>query len=168
MTQLYAQPYNISAEGFYFTSVQEYEQRSKGVTDDFGLPVEEFEIQFIDGEAIDADLAKAWGVNQANLRHFLRAVEEWCEDGKTRFIVAVGECGYRFDPESVDPADFDVDLYPDFSLKDLAIQFVDDGLFGQVGKFLEFYIDYDAIARTLTADYTETEIGGKRLIYRCG
>lgn len=168
MISFYAQPYNISAEGFYFKSAEEYARRSHGVKDDFGLPVEEFEIQFIDGEAIDADLAKAWGVNQANLRHFFRAAQEWSENDKTRFIVAVGECGYRFDPESVDPADFDVDFYPDLSLKDLAVQFVDEGLFGEVPKSLEFYIDHDAIARDLAADYTETKIAGQRLIYRCG
>jgi antirestriction protein len=32
---------------------------------------------------------------------------------------------------------------------------------------LENYIDYDAMARDLGMDYSETTIAGKRLIYRC-
>lgn len=168
MILFYAQPYNISAQGFFFKSAEEYAQRAQGLTDDYGQPVEEFELQFIDGEAIDAELARAWQVSQANLSPFFRAAVEWSEDDKARFIVAVGECGYRFDSESVQPDDFDVDLYRDLSLKDLAIQFVDEGLFGEVPKSLEFYIDYDAIARDLAVDYSETEIGGQRLTYRCG
>jgi len=47
---LYAQPYNINATGFYFTSPEEYEQKAEGLTDRYGCPVEEFEIQLIDGD----------------------------------------------------------------------------------------------------------------------
>ena len=43
---------------------------------------------------------------------------------------------------------------------------VDEGLFGDVPPQFQFYIDYDAIARDLSFDYTETEIAGERLIYR--
>ena len=37
----------------------------------------------------------------------------------------------------------------------LAIQFVDDGLYGEIPKSLEFYIDYEKIARNLRMDYSE-------------
>ena len=43
---------------------------------------------------------------------------------------------------------------------------MDEGLFGDVPPQFQFYIDYDAIARDLSFDYTETEIAGERLIYR--
>ncbi|MFV0552106.1 MAG: antirestriction protein ArdA [Anaerorhabdus sp.] len=49
----------------------------------------------------------------------------------------------------------------------LAMRFVDDGLFGEIPEELRFYIDYEAIARDLAVDYSETEIAGTRLIYRC-
>lgn len=168
MTTLYAQPYNISAQGFFFESAEDYDRKASGLKDDFCQPVEEFEIQFIDGERIDVDLAKAWGLSQCNLRDFFRVVEDWSDDDKTRFIVAVGECGYGFDPASISPNDFDVDVYAERSLRDLAIEFVEEGLFGEIPKHLEFYIDYDAIARDLAADYSVAEIGGQTLIYRCG
>ena len=36
-----------------------------------------------------AGLAKAWGINQSNIRKFIEIVNEWNEDQKTRFILAV-------------------------------------------------------------------------------
>ncbi len=169
MTQiLYAQPYNTEAEGFYFRTADEYAKTLLTIKDGSGQPIEEFEIEFIDGEAIDCDLAKAWGLNQANFAAYLDAAATWQDFEKTAFIVAVGECGYDFDPASVDPDSYDVDIYFEDSLRDLAIQFVDEGLFGDIPKSLEFYIDYDAITRDLAVDYSETEIAGQHIIYRCG
>ena len=43
---------------------------------------------------------------------------------------------------------------------------MDEGLFGDIPERLQFYLDYDAIARDLGLDYAETEITGVRLIYR--
>ena len=60
---------------------------------------------------------------------------------------------------------FGEDLY---TLRELAEQFVDEGLFGEVPESFRFYIDYDAIARDLAVDYSETTIAGSRIIYRCG
>jgi hypothetical protein len=45
MTELHAQPYNTDANGFYFDSVEKYHEESKDLTDCYGQPVEEFEIQ---------------------------------------------------------------------------------------------------------------------------
>ncbi len=165
---LYAQPYDISAEGFYFRSLEEFEQRSEAAKNSFGSHVEEFELQFIDGPLIDAEFAKAWGLSQANIGCFLDAVETWDEEDKIRFILAVGESGYSFDPETVSPSDIDVDIYRFDGMRDLAIQFVDEGLFGEIPEHLQHYIDHDAIARDLAMDYSEAIIAGERLIYRCG
>ncbi len=74
---------------------------------------------------------------------------------------------YSFDPASVDPDDFDVDLYEADSVRDLAEQFVDDGLYGEIPPRLAHYIDYEAIARNLALDFSATEIAGERLIYAC-
>jgi hypothetical protein len=59
MTTLYAQPYDITAIGFSFTTLEEYRKKAGNLTNDYGRPVEEFEIQFIDGNDIDAQLFKA-------------------------------------------------------------------------------------------------------------
>jgi len=164
---LYAQPYDTSAEGFYSKTAEEYDKQAAEVKNDYGDPVEEFEIQFIDGELIDAELAKAFEINQANFRQFFDLVDEWEGDEKTRFIIAVGECGYSHEQFADNPDDIEIDIYHLESMKTLAEQFVDEGLFGEVPKAFEFYIDYDAIARDLAVDYSETEIAGQRLIYRC-
>lgn len=70
---LYAQPYNIDAVGFYFTSAEEYEQKAEGLTDRYGCPVEEFEIQYIDGD--DGALFSAVGVDQSNLEAWFELLD---------------------------------------------------------------------------------------------
>lgn len=167
MTQLFAQPYDIAARGFYFESIEEYQHKAAEALNDYGDPVEEFEIQFIDGERIDANLAKAFGLNQSNVHHFLEAAEEWQKYQKFTFIIAVGECGYSFDPESDDVDDLDVDIFEVSSLRELAEQFIDESLFGEIPEPLQFYIDYDAIARDLGMDHSSIEIAGTLLVYRC-
>ncbi len=95
------------------------------------------------------------------------ACVEWSEPEKQAVIIAVGECGYRFEANTR-PDEFEIDIYRVESLRELAEQFVDEGLFGEVPQSLRFYIDHDAIARDLAADYASVEIGGERLVYRCG
>ncbi len=164
--QLHAQPYDISAAGFYFDSYEDYADKALKMRNAYGDPVEEFEIQFIDGDQIDCDLARAIGLNQANLKQYFDAVEDWDDDDKTRVILAVGECGYTFE-DSTQPSDFDLDIYPFDTMREFAEHFVEEGLFGDIPERLQFYIDYDAIARDLGMDYAEAEVAGTRLIYRC-
>ena len=168
MTLFCAQPYDVSASGFYFRSRAEFDALRLACRGDTGLPVEEFEIQFIDGEVLDAYFADAFGLNQASVFRIIELIEEWNEDQKRRFIIAVGECGYSFDSDTVDTDDFEVEIYADISLRELAMQFVDEGLFGEIPERIQGYLDYDAIARDLGMDYSETDVAGTRLVYRCG
>ena len=162
---LHAQPYDISATGFYFTNAEDYDSKAKALKNAHGDPVEEFEIQFIDGERIDCDLAKAIGINQANFRDYLECAEAWEDWQKINVIIATGELGYDFDAQD-DPDHYGIDLYHADNMRELAEQFVDEGLFGEVPTQFQFYIDYDVIARDLAVDYTEIEVAGERLIYR--
>ena len=164
----YAQPYDISAEGFYFRSADEYDKQSADCKNSLGQLIEEYEIQFIDGGQVDCELSKAWGLNQANVNRFIAIANHWDDEEKIRSILAVGECGFSFDPDTINPSDFDIDIYRMGSMRDLAIEFVEEGLFGDIPERLQFYIDYDAIARDLSVDYSEAIIAGERLIYRCG
>ncbi|WP_195819411.1 antirestriction protein ArdA [Roseobacter sp. MH60115] len=164
--QLHAQPYDISAAGFYFDSYDDYAEKAAALRNDYGDPVEEFEIQFIDGEAIDCDLVHAIGINQANLKQFFDAVGDWDDDDKTRVILAVGECGNSFDADT-QPSEFEVDIYHFDTMRELAVHFVEEGLFGDIPEQLQFYLDYDAIARDLEHDYSEARVAGQSLIYRC-
>ncbi|AFO87178.1 antirestriction protein ArdA [Phaeobacter inhibens] len=166
MPQLHAQPYDLDANGFYFENLEEYACKAGKNRNAYGNPVEEYQIQFIDGDGIDCALAKAWGINQANIGGYFKACDEWEDYQKKIFIIAVGEIGCSFDPEDVHPEEFDVDLYHVDSMEELAEQMVDEGLFGDIPEHLERYIDMEAIARDLAYDYTETEIAGEVLIYR--
>ncbi len=167
MTKLFAQPYDISAHGFFFETGDEYQAQAAKLRNSSGLPVEEFEIQFIDGENIDVALFEALGVHQGDIMGFLKAVEDWSKDDKTKVIIAVGQSGYDFNLGTDNPNRLDVDLYELDSMRDLAMQFVEEGLFGNIPERIQNYLDYDAIARDLSMDYSETEIDGKRYIYRC-
>lgn len=167
MTTFFAQPYDISASGFYFDNAEDYLTKAKALRNSHGQPVEEFEIQFIDGEAIDAELANAWGLFQCCLKNFFIANEDWSDYQKQCFIIAVGECGYDFDPETVDPDSYDITIYQCDSLKELAEQFIDEGYFGDIPASLAGYIDYDAIAYDLAMDHSEITIAGSKLIYAC-
>jgi hypothetical protein len=167
MTKLFAQPYDISANGFYFETAEEYNERANKLLNSYSWPVEEFEIQFIDGERIDRELFHALGVHQGNFAAYLEAVEDWSEDDKIKVIISVGEVGCKFDLGKDTPDQFDIDLYELDSLKDLAEQFVEEGLFGDIPASIQNYLDYDAIARDLSMDYSEIRIDGTNYIYRC-
>jgi len=166
MTKLYAQPYDISANGFYFESKEEYEQKSACNFNSFGALVDEYEIQFIDGEAIDAELFDALKIHQGDFHLFFDVCNHWYEHQKQKVIIAVGKCSYSFDLKTGDPDDLEVDIYEMDRLRDLGEYFVEEGLFGDVPERLKYYLDYEAIARDLSMDYTEICIAGKRLIYR--
>ena len=107
-----------------------------------------------------------WVVHQDNA--CLEAMDEWSADDKIKVIIAVGEAGYKFDLGKDAPDQFDIDLYELDSLKDLAEQFVEEGLYGEIPKALQYYIDYEAIAHDLGMDYSEIRIDGTNYIYRCG
>ena len=165
MTTFFAQPYNLDAIGFYFACTEQYDAKASANYDSYGGKVEEYEIQFIDGERIDAQLARAYGLYQSNISEFIDAVETWEDDTKIRYIIAVGEGGYSAD---TDPENLDIDIYEIDTMRELAEQFVDEGLYGEIPESLKYYIDHDAIARDLGIDYSETEVDGRRFVYRLG
>lgn len=163
MPTLFAQPFNLDATGFYFESSEDYEAKAKDCFDAFGFPVEEFEIQFIDGDDLDYQLFTAWGVHQGSFNTYLDAVEDLDNHAKIA-LIAMSECGYDID---LDTDTDDVTIYYCDNLKDLAFQFVEEGLYGPIPKSLEPYIDYDAIARDLGFEYSELRLAGQVVIFRC-
>lgn len=167
-TTLYAQPYDITAKGFFFETAEDFACQAAAKRNRYGLPVEEFAIQFIDGARVDAALTSAFGLHQCDVAAFFEKVETWDDAQKLRAIIATRECGYVSSLETCDPDGFDLDICEEASLRDLAEQFVEDGLFGDIPEWLQVYIDYDAITRDLTVEHSETVIAGRRLVYRCG
>jgi len=168
MTTFYAQPYNASAEGFFFKTAEQFAEKSQGLTDPFGQPVEEFEIQFIDGGQLACELFEAWKPGQAEVGAFLDACENLSGEAFLTAIIAVRDLGYRPADVLDDPDTLPITLYRVDSLKELAAEFVDEGLFGDIPERLQSYLDFERIARDLSFDgYTETIVAGERLVYRC-
>jgi len=166
MTQLFAQPYDITACGFYFESFEEYEDKAAKAVNRYGEPVEEFEIQFIEGDDLDCALAGVWGLSQANISSYFIAAEDWDETDKIKAIIALDDLGYAHSDVLDDPGRLDIQISYIKDMRGLAIEFVDEGLLGRIPENLKTYLDYDAIARDLEMDYTETEIAGQTYIYR--
>ena len=69
-TIFYARPYNPNATGFYFTNMNEYATKKAQYCNAYGQTIEEFEIEFIDGEEIDDRLFEALSINQAKIGRF--------------------------------------------------------------------------------------------------
>jgi hypothetical protein len=159
MIQLHAQPYNIDATGFYFETLEAYDAKVAACKDAFGCPVEEFEIQFIDGDDLEGELATAISLSQANMTRYLELIEDSDEDELTRLIIGLSE-GY-------DLGTFDTDSIEIYEVEYLADQFIDEGMYGEVPENLRNYLDTEMMGRDLGYDgYVETKVGGRRLIYR--
>ncbi len=167
--RLFANPYDISAVGFYFSSHDEYRQKAAKLRNSMGFPVEEFEIEFMDGEEIDVQLFQALKPHPGNLGAFIVAVEDWTEEDKVKVICAVGYSGYAFKLGEDAPDSIDVELYELDSVRALAEQFVDEGYYGEIPDRIANFLDYDAIANELHLGdgYDEITIAGKHYVYRC-
>lgn len=156
-TTLYAQPYNMDAQGFYFHSFEEYETKSENLRDRFGNVVEEFEIQFIDGD--DAALFEACGINQSNLATWFDDIEDKDENEKIALYFLTGELGYTLD-QAIDKVE-DVIIY-EGDAKEAAEELFDECYAHTIPENLRFYFDMDKFARDLEigGDFNEFEFNG--------
>jgi hypothetical protein len=141
MTTLHAQPYNIDAQGFYFTSAEEYTTKQEALRDRFGNEVEEFEIQYIDGD--DSQLFEACKIHQGDLDTWFDDIETLEDNEKTALFFLMDGLGYNLDSalSSVD----DVCLY-EGPLLDAATELFDEIYLPEVPEAVQYYIDYAAFA----------------------
>jgi len=162
--QFYAQPYNLDARGFYFSTEEEYEQKSSQCRDSFNLPVEEFEIQFIDGSLEESDLFRACGVNQASIGQYLSIIEDVPEYQLPALFYLSDVLGYNME-DAMNKLD-DVTLYCG-RLEDAAEELFDECYAHEIPDNLRNYIDYKAFARDceLGGDMKEFEFAGET--YTC-
>ena len=164
---LYAQPYDLDAQGFYFDSFEDYETKYNKNCNVYGQPVEEYEIQFIDGSAIDCDLFNAVK-GQYNLKAFFMVANEWEEYQKIPLIIAYGEniTSEPFNEEVTSDMFEDIDIYYDMSFEDLAWEFIENGLFGDIPENLKQWLDIEKMGLSLSYDYHEITVGNNSIIYR--
>ena len=162
MTTLHATPYNRDASGFYFENATEYEAKATMHVDRFGNLVEEFEIQFIDGD--DAELFEACGINQANLNVWFDDIEFLQDYEKASLFYLVGVAGYKLDQaieKMNEPSIYQGDLL------DAATVLFDECYLHTLPDNIKYYIDYEKFARDceLGGDMCEFEYAGTN--YTC-
>ena len=148
MTTLHATPYNIDATGFYFTDSMDYETKACIHVDRYGNLVEEFEIQFIDGDA--AELFEACGINQTNLNVWFDEIELLQDFEKASLYYLVGVAGYNLD-QALEKID-EPSICPG-ELLEVATDLFDECYLPSVPDNIKYYIDYEKFAR-------DCELGG--------
>ncbi|MFC3052293.1 antirestriction protein ArdA [Kordiimonas pumila] len=163
MTNVYhATPYDLHTIGFYFSTYDEYLEKSATHTNEFGQHIEEYEIQFIDGD--NAALFKAIGVNQANL-------EQWFDDFEGMNPEDAVKAIYLIDYNGCVSDDIlsqleDVCLFEGSALEYTEQYIEDTGMLDEMPENLRYYFDTGAFARDLviSGDISEVEIGGTNYI----
>jgi len=160
MTNIYhATPYDISATGFYFTDYDDYRAKAASHRNAYGDPVEEYEIQFIDGD--NPRLFKALGVNQASLKEWFDEFEDMDETDAIKAISLIEDFGYEADTvlEHLD----DLCLFEGTAVEYAEHYLEESGLLSQVPESLRYYIDTEAMARdmVLGGDITELRHDGQ-------
>lgn len=157
-TVFYAQPYCLDAKGFYFDGYEGYTEKQARCRDRFGNPVEEFEIQFIDGP--DGDLMTACRLDQSTL-HWLEDLER-LDDRQKPAVFFLLDHGLVSDVgEAIAKAD-DVCL-SSCCLLEAATDLFDECYAHNIPEGLRAYIDYEAFARDLRlgGDFVEFDYQGE-------
>lgn len=154
MTTLHATPYNLDATGFYFECIEDYQNKVINHLDCYGNLVEEFEIQFIDGD--DAALFEACGIDQSNLNTWFDGIEFLQDYEKISLYYLVGCAGYTLS-QGLDK--LDEPCITESSLKDAAAEQFDECYLHTIPENVRYYIDYASFARDceLSGDLVEFE-----------
>ena len=175
--KFHATPYDIHATGFYFENADEFAEKAAAHRNEFGEPVEEYEIQFIDGDDEEAKLVEACGINQANLAAVIDFVEGLTDDAARAAAWYSMQCnGMSFDDVSA-MGEYDLsgmichqcdELSEEKAIEDYAYQLVEDcGYLDGVPDTVARYFDYEAFARDLRlgGDVSAFEFGGEMYVF---
>lgn len=150
MTTLFANPYDISATGFYFENADEFIEKMES------SGIEEFSIEFIGGD--DAQLFDSCGIHQGNLDTWFEDIEPLEDWQKATLFFLTGIRGYHLS-DAMEKID-DVSLYQG-ELLEAATELFDECYAYQIPENIRFYIDYEKFARDcrLGGDMDEFEFG---------
>ena len=165
---LFANPYDIEAEGFYFKDMAEYDQKYKANKNSMGQPVEEYEIDFIDGDTDDAKLFQALKINQANLEKYFDDILPMNEEEKAALYHSMNVIGMDLE-DAIDDAKDNKYHVRQGTIKEYAEEYIDE-VYGEpktdLEQFLARYYDPESFARDLElgGDMHEFEFGGETWI----
>lgn len=160
--QYFANPFNTGVCGFYFTDYADYLEQADNLKDSFGMPVEEFSLEFIDGD--NAELFNLLEVNQATLELWFDSMEALNGEDLVRALYLAEYLNTSMS-DILDQLD-DVMLFEGDS-KSYAEQYIEDtGLLDEMPENLRYYFDTEAFARDmlLSGDINEVEIQGTTYI----
>lgn len=155
MTTFYAQPYSLDHTGFTFENLEEFET---GMDKLNKRGCEEVEIQFIDGDSHHAPLANAAGINQANIAIWFETLDDLDAHDATRLTFLL-ERGFNL--EDALSRYEDVCIYQG-SARDYAQELIEETT--QIPENLQYYIDYEAIARDMRINGEIEEIDSETLV----
>lgn len=157
--KFYANPYNASVSGFYFETYEEFELKLSDLKDDFGVPVEEVEIEAIDGTREEMELADVFGIDQANIAEFIAFIETSDEDlWPAIYFILNDNRASSFDEA--------IRIARDYSIRECELIDAASEIFNEVYDLpdeVKMYIDYEKYADDLRCggDMVEFEFGGK-------
>ncbi|MBL3591241.1 MAG: antirestriction protein ArdA [gamma proteobacterium endosymbiont of Lamellibrachia anaximandri] len=148
MTELYAQPYSIEHTGFYFDSIERFENGMEQLNE---RGCEEVEIQFINGDAHHPSLFDAANIQQGDISLWFDELEDLASDDATRLC-------YLLDYLSLEDA---LSRYDEVYLhygtaEDYAQELIEETT--EIPESLQYYIDYQAIARDMKINGEIVEI----------
>lgn len=162
---LYANPYDISAKGWYFDSLKEWEKKFKQ-----HAPVEEYEIDFIDGSDEAQELFEAMKVTQGDIEEYFEKLDEYEdlsdeEQAGISYLMQNHRESFKDALEKVQ--DGDVPVYAG-DIEDYASQYIDDmGGVAELGKkTIESYFDYDSFGGDIRQDLIDAAEGDEDEIER--
>lgn len=159
MTTFYAQPYSLEHTGFYFEDLESYEQKMEKLE---SQGCEEIEIQFIDGETYHAKLAKTAQISQCDIELWFDELEDLGEL-EIESLCYLLDCGYSLKDS--------LERYPDVNLykgsaSDYARELFEECY--EIPEYLQFYIDYDAVARDMMVNSEIIEVGNDLIVTNSG
>jgi hypothetical protein len=171
--QLFANPYDTSATGFYFETAEEYAERYVA-----RLPVEEYEIEFIDGDGWQSQIFAAADPRQGDIANFFALIDDlegMSDEARAGAWFRMSNNGDKL-KDVVESSESDHVDYVLFSsgagyeakaLTEYAEHLVDEGAYGEIPKALEYYINCEAIGRDLrlNGDVSAEEFDGTYYIF---
>jgi hypothetical protein len=95
--RLFAQSYGMCTSSFYFSTLEEFNTTARMIRDRWWGKYVEFNIVFTEGDDLDAELFKAFRINESNLYKFLNAMNDWSNREKIVALISATERGNSFE-----------------------------------------------------------------------
>ncbi|MEW7986730.1 MAG: antirestriction protein ArdA [Candidatus Thiodiazotropha sp.] len=140
MTTFYAQPYSIDHTGFYFDSMEDFEQGMEKLN---ALGCEEVEVQYIEGEPGLSRLAKAAGIDQATIGLWFEELED-LDNHEVDQLCFLLDRGFDLE-DALSRYEYVHIFYG--TAADYAQELIEET--SDIPDNLRYYIDYEAIARDM-------------------